>query len=521
MLTPTRLGAIDAGSNAIRVVIAEMNAGNGLTRIEAERMPVRLGHGAFTRGELDAPTIDAAVAAFVHFRERFDANGVTMYRAVATSAVRGASNRDVLLHRIYHEAGIELEVIEGEEEARLVRKAVTSSTYENPALRPRAILDLGGGSLEVNFQVDGSTQWQGFSLPVGTVRLMETFGLDGVIGDAEAGMVRRYTATLMQTIARGAQVNGAIAACTGGNAEALGKIVGNGDAVAPSWDLADLERALPSIVGLTVEQRMAQFNVKKDRAEVMGIAALVFATAARQLGVGRMMAPGVGVREAVLLELAETAKVEQARQVGAHDKALLTAARSFANRVDHDTTHGEHVRQLARTLFHQLQDVHGLPPSTSVLLEVAALLHDIGEVVNVRGHHKHSEYMIRWARLPGLDDTGREMVALMARTNRKDAARAKELISQSTLSKEHRSQLRKLSGLLRLADGLDTDHRSRVEQIVVTRMGESLMLDLVVKDGPTRTDDKLLRKADLLKEELGLDIKATVARPVSTESAPN
>ena len=161
-------------------------------------MPVQLGHGAFTRGELDNQTIDQAVAAFVHFRERFDHLGVTLYRAVTTSAVRNASNREVLVHRIYHEAGIELDVIEGEEEARLVRKATMHAFGATPgAGTPRAILDLGGGSLEVNLR-QGST-WRGYSLPVGTVRLLETFGLDGAIGEAEAGMVRRYTATLMHT----------------------------------------------------------------------------------------------------------------------------------------------------------------------------------------------------------------------------------------------------------------------------------------------------------------------------------
>src|SRR5215208_5538609 len=106
----TTLGAIDAGSNAIRVVVAELTP-SGLTRIEAERVPVRLGHHAFTRGELDDATIDQAVAAFTHFRELFDRHGVEIYRAVGTSAVRDAHNREVLLHRLYHEAGIELEVI--------------------------------------------------------------------------------------------------------------------------------------------------------------------------------------------------------------------------------------------------------------------------------------------------------------------------------------------------------------------------------------------------------------------------
>jgi exopolyphosphatase/guanosine-5'-triphosphate,3'-diphosphate pyrophosphatase len=511
----TTLGAIDAGSNAIRMVVAELGPSE-LIRVEAERVPVRLGHGAFTRGELDDAVIDQAVAAFIHFRERFDHHGVMIYRAVGTSAVRNATNRDVLLHRLYHEAGIELEVIDGEEEARLVRKSVVHSLGPT-GTPPRAILDLGGGSLEVNLRFGSG--WRGYSLPVGTVRLMETFGLDGAIAEAEAGMVRRYTATLMHTIARGATGNG-LAAATGGNAEALAKLVGDGNPVTPSFELAALEKALPSIVGVSVEDRMAQFGVKRDRAEVLAIAALVFATAARQLGISRLVAPGVGVREAVLLELAETAREEQAKAEGAHDKALLTAARAFANRVDHDTTHGEHVRQLSRALFHQLRDVHGLPGELGVVLEVAALLHDVGEVVNVRGHHKHSEYMIRWARIPGLDDTSREMIALLARTHRKDAGRAKQIITESSLAKDRRAQVRRLSGLLRIADALDSEHRSRVEQVVCTRMGDALVLDLVVRDGPSRDDAQLLRKSDLLVEELGMPIKMTVARPIESPRPP-
>jgi exopolyphosphatase / guanosine-5'-triphosphate,3'-diphosphate pyrophosphatase len=233
------------------------------------------------------------------------------------------------------------------------------------------------------------------------------------------------------------------------------------------------------------------------------------------------VSPGVGIREAVLLELAETAREEQALAEGAHDKALLTAARSFANRVDHDTTHGEHVRQLSRALFHQLRDVHGVPDDKGVLLEVAALLHDIGEVVNVQGHHKHSEYMIRWARLPGLDDNAREMIALMARTHRKDGARAKQIINESTLPKDLRKQCYKLSALLRIADSLDTQHRSRVEQVVATRMGEAIVLDLVVRDGPSRDDAQLVHKADLFREELGFELRVTVARPVDTSGTPS
>jgi exopolyphosphatase/guanosine-5'-triphosphate,3'-diphosphate pyrophosphatase len=526
------LGAIDAGSNAIRVLVAELSEDGTLVRLEAERVPVRLGHGAFTRGELDDETIEGAVAAFKHFRTLFDKHGVERYRAVATSAVRAADNRDALLHRLYHEAGIELEVIDGDEEARLVRKAVVHAFAG--VVPPRCIMDLGGGSLEVNLRNGPTGQsWRGYSLPIGTVRLLETFGLGGALGDAEAGMVRRYVATVLDTVLRDGSegrrrmstLDLSVAAVCGGNAEALARIVPTdpADAARPSFELASLERVLPEILGADVEERMAKYGVRRDRAEVMGVAALVLATTARQLGIQKMIVPGVGIREAALLEMAEAAAEEQALAEGAVDKAMLTAARGFAGRVEHDTTHGEQVRKLARSLFQQMRDLHQLPDELGVVLEVAALLHDVGEVVNTRGHHKHSEYMIRWGRIPGLEGVQREMVALLARCHRKQTGDVRKVIAEAALPKDRRGQLRRLAGLLRLADGLDFGHRQRVERVVVSRSGDTVVIDVATRDGSSREDAELVRKADLLEEELGVKLQITVGRSVpvpAVEASP-
>ncbi len=500
-VTRTMIGAIDAGSNAIRYMIAEVTPSE-LVRVEADRVAGRLGGAAFTRGELEESTIAQAVEAFAHLRSRFNQHGVTAYRAIATSAVRDAHNRDVLLHRLYHEAGIEVEVIEGEEEARLVRKAVL---HQLGAAAPQCLLDLGGGSLEINLRQGAS--WKVASLPVGTVRLLSTFGLSGALSEAEAAMVRRYAATMTQGVPT---VPDAVAAATGGNAEALASLLGG--AGAQSFELAALERSLPELIGASIEERMQRLGVRRDRAEVLAVAALVLATVGRQLGVSRFLVPGVGIREALLLELAESVRGAQHNHDGAHDKALITAARAFAHRAHHDIAHGEQVRRLAASLFRQLRDLHQLSDRHGVLLEVAALLHDIGEVVNLRGHHKHSEYMIRWGRIPGLLDDERELVALAARCHRKPVSDVKKVIGDAALSKEQKSQLRRMAALLRLADGLDTEHRQRVAQVVCTRMGDDVVLDLTVSDGPTRDDGQLLRKADLFREELGLGVRLTVAK---------
>ena len=173
------------------------------------------------------------------------------------------------------------------------------------------------------------------------------------------------------------------------------------------------------------------------------------------------------------------------------------------------------MRLLARALFHQLRDVHGVPDDRGVLLEVAALLHDVGEVVNQRGHHKHSEYMIRWGRIPGLDDAGREMVALMARCHRKDAARAKQLINDVAA----------VEGAARPAAQADraAAHRRRARHASTARASSrSCARGWATRSCSTSscatarraTTPQLLRKADMFRDELGLDVRVTVARPV-------
>lgn len=299
---PQRLGAIDCGSNAIRMSIAHAHGPGSLAPVASERVLVRLGKDAFTRGELDGPTIDLTVATFAQFRTLFDQHGVERYRAVATSAVRSAHNREVLVHRLYHEAGIELDVIDGDEEARLVRKAVLNALVTQPP--PRMVVDLGGGSLEISIH-DGS-QWQSCSLPVGTVRLIEIFGLTDVIGQVEAGMIRHYTATLLQSVPAWEPFDLGPGAVCGGNAETLARLFGNVDGSGmPGMDLDALEHALPGILETSIEERMARFAVRRDRAEVMGVAALVLATVCRRLQIPRLLAPGVGIRDGLLLELAQ------------------------------------------------------------------------------------------------------------------------------------------------------------------------------------------------------------------------
>ncbi len=492
------LGAIDAGSNALRVVVARLSPNGDLERLAAERIPVRLGHGAFTRGELDDETIDAAVAAFRQFRAVFDEHDVHTYRAVATSAMRNAYNRDVLLHRLHHEAHIEVEVIRGDEEARLVRKAVMHA-FRSQDDKPRVILDLGGGSLEINLL--HNKQWRAASMPIGTVRLVETFGITGAIGDMEQAMIRRAVKTLIATFLGTAPDGLSPAVACGGNPEALARLFGKKKLGMPALKVSHLEAALPEITGASVKDRMRLWDVRRDRAEVMGVAAVIIAAAAAELGLSRLFVPGVGIRDAVLLDLAETIGDSKRPVESARGHALLTSARTFANRVGHDATHSEHVRWLARSLFDQLADLHGMPEHLGHLLEVAALLHDVGVVVDGRGHHKHGEYMVLTGRIPGLESPEREMVAALVRTHRKSMPDPAKHQTLAALGAKQQANVRKLQAILRIADGLDTDHRQRAATIQAKDTGKSVTIKVTMRGLPDEHIAPTHRKEALFESE--------------------
>ena len=174
MPRPIGIVAVDAGSNAIRAAVARVSSLSEITEVATERWPVRLGHNVFTKRRLDNRTISRAVRTFRHFRSMMRQHDIQIYRAVATSAVREAENGEALVRKIFRETGIRLEAISSAEEARLVRRAVRAVLGP---LEPRLVVDLGGGSLEVSLLREWHVE-QSFTLPIGTVRLMESMKLN-------------------------------------------------------------------------------------------------------------------------------------------------------------------------------------------------------------------------------------------------------------------------------------------------------------------------------------------------------
>lgn len=299
----TRVAAIDIGSNAIRFTAAERGADGRLVELDYLRAPVRLGHNAFLTGRLTAENLEAAGEAMVEFARRMDGLRVERYRAVATSAVRDAANGAELVERAREEAGIEIDVIDGAEEARLVWIAVRDR-IEMEGLW--VLLDLGGGSMEVSVVADDGIR-RSDSYPLGTVRLLERLeaadgaeGAEEASGDAVDSAIAALEADLVMPDPE--SIRGLLA--TGGNIETLAELAdARADETGVSrLSLDELTAVMRKVEALSFEERIEQLDLRPDRADVIVPAGRVYRHVAELAGVDEVVVPGVSVSDGILRE---------------------------------------------------------------------------------------------------------------------------------------------------------------------------------------------------------------------------
>lgn len=512
-----RLAAIDLGSNAIRLRVVDVDPPaatpkgprfHAFSEVHAERASVRLGRDVFTKGELEPGIIAQACDALRRFRAAMDAARVDRYRAVATSAAREAANGDLLVERAEREAGVHVEIIEGIEEARLVRLAMCERL--DLADRTALLVDIGGGSTELTLLRDGQPTFAR-SLPVGTVRLIEAF-LDArrPVTPVQRRLLDEYVDRVSAEALR------EIRDLSGGR---LDLVIGSGGNIETLADLCPVPSAFPggrsidvdAMTGLLadlaskgVDERIATYALRPDRADTIVPAATVLVWIAGALGLRRIDAPGVGLKEGVLVDLAHAHYFPG--DFGGEAAAIADACLRLGRRYRFDEAHGSIVSRFALRLFDDLASRHRMGARDRILLSAAALLHDIGDFVRYEGHHKHSHYIIAHSDIMGLTPNERAIVANVARYHRKSPP-SLDHDDFRALSREDRAKVKAMAAILRVADALDREHRGKVADVSARVEGGTLVLE-VRGTGDRALEEWTVRaKSGMLREAFGLDVR--------------
>lgn len=495
--------AIDAGSNALRLQIVSVRASGVVVELESIREPVRLGHRVFLTGLLEEAEMDRAVSVLAAFRATMDRHRVCQYRAIATSAVREAQNRDLFVHRVSSVAKVEMEVISGAEEARLLAVAVQ---HRVPLEKKSALLvDIGGGSVELA-AVKGGRTLLSQSHRLGAVRLYELFCEGSRAAEEKATLLEEYLDRMLkETLREVRRIRPELLLAVGGNAETLARIADGKETPQGNFvAVPDLSDVTERLLALTATERARKYDLRPDRVDTIVPAATLLNFLVRKLDLRGFHSPRVGLRDALLSELVDQALGGvDARKV---EEGVLMEAERLGEHFRYDAAHAHHVRKMALAIFDSLRADQKLSARDRVLLGVAATLHDIGEFVGYAHHHKHGYYLISNSELGGLTNEEMRLVAVAIRYHRR-AHPTDRHPEFALLSRDDRKRVSRLAAILRVADALDREHRQKVRGLTAAVRRGELWLSSKVDGDPALESWAIENKRALFKEVFGMPVR--------------
>jgi len=465
MMRMPRYAAIDIGSNSVRYMVADTDRAGPMTTVAEGRQVTRLGESVFRNGSVSREAIESVSAVLAKMAAEWKPAEPLAVRAVATAAIRDSNNSEEFLDAASQAAGTPIEIISGQEEARLIHLGV-EARWPHP--RGRVLLvDIGGGSAEI-IEADEGRMKVAFSRPLGAVRLQSVFLRDDP--PTEAGLLRlgEYIDEKLAAAARRIQRGGfqkAIGTSAAASAIvcAVNRIPRERRVEADRRQVTQqqVKRLFERLAPTDLAGRRRMTGIGPRRAEIIVPGVAVLLRAMETFDVHALAYCTAGVRDGVIADLAARGAGRERSRLSREDRALVE---QFARRFGVDLRHARKVAYFARELFEALSSVHGLGPDAGRLLEAAAYLRDAGHAISDASHHKHSQYIVQNSDLAGLTGAERRLVALLCRYHRKAMPAARHTEFQA-LGPEHRRTLLRLVPLLRVADALDRSRDQRVESV--------------------------------------------------------
>lgn len=460
-----RYAAVDIGSNSVRMMVAEPTP-EGLSTIAQDRQVTRIGASVFLDGRIHPDTIQNVSTLLERIAQSFQTYQVEAVRAVATSALRDASNQGEFLAAAQQALGTPIEIISGQEEARLIHLGV-EARWPEPEKR-RLFIDVGGGSTEFVLSDRGAFS-TAYSKPLGAVRLTEVLlkqdppspvqlrQLNEFIDQKLADPVRCIEGPFDRVVATSASAGAIVCAVNGisrGRRDEADRI---GATTAQVRSLHEL------LSKLDLGARRMMPGIGPRRAELMVAGTAVFLRSLEAFGQQGLFYSIAGVRDGVIADLSSRISDEDGPQL---DRARREAVATLSAHYKVQPEHAHKVADLAADLFAGLRNLHGLPRSYGAILEAAAYLHDIGHYVTDTGHHKHSHYLVMNSELPGFTSDERALIAALCRYHRKTLPALRHGLFEM-LDPQARRAVVLLTPLLRLADNLDRSHEQKAQSLRV------------------------------------------------------
>ena len=455
------MAVIDIGATSVRMQIAQINTDGTVERLESLSQAMSIGKDSFMQGYINRRTIEECSTVLLSYRKKLEEYGVDprAIRAVATSGVREASNRLAFQDRIYVATGFEIEPLDPAELHRVTYLGVYpffqthAELFENHS----AICEVGGGATEL-LLLKGHDVIKSNSLRLGSLRLRKM--LDVYDAPQETARVLAES-----------QIKKSLGLLFPENDHAVDTFISMGSEIrmvaadvnptARDSDLVEitmeqLEDFVQRLYSLTANQIASQFLLPLGSAQTFGPALLTHMEFVKSFNAKRIMVASVNLRDSLIQEMVSGQAWSNAIQ-----KQICRSAILLGQKFDFQQQHAEHVAKTSLELFDQLSELHNLDYKMRAILETAALLHEIGKIVNTSGFHKHSSYLISNSEFFGVGEREHSLIALVARYHRR-ALPQNNHVRYSSLDLQDRISVSKLAAILRIANAMDESHRQKI-----------------------------------------------------------
>lgn len=509
---------INCGSSSIRLIVVEFSPDRTPTVIDQAIQYHPLGRDVFTTGLISNKSVNRAVEILRLYRELLKGYGIEPHEVivVGTAAVREASNRENFADRIEIRTGFKIRIIDGLEENRLSYMAVLYALGGKASQLTRGntlIMEVGGGATEVILIKKGVIAAV-HSLSFGSIRLQELYR-----------QRRGHTHLKKQEIEQSvATMRGLIEADLGQGVISQVFLLGNYARIAAEMvgqplderlievrhqDLDDLAETL---FQLPPEEVAKRYGIAAAAAEGMGTALLAYRYILKTIPCETVYVPLVGIAEGVAMEIRPGVNPEiQAR----FWNQVRSSALALAKKYHADLEHSKLVADLTLQLFDQLVQEHRMGPKQRLLLEIAALLHDIGTFVKPSAHHKHGQYIVENSEIFGLDIHDLRIIGNVVRYHRKATPQPTHL-SFISLNREDRITVMKMAAILRVADALDRGHSGKIREVKVVLDGDVMELRVDTQEELGAEKLSLADKGSYFSEVFGYSPKIVPVRQEET-----
>lgn len=475
----TPQAVIEIGSTGIRLLVAEpveVQSQKKFNILDRSDQPVNLGRDVFTTRSISRETLLICLHILERYAEQLAAWGISREETIviATSAVREAENRDPFVDRIKVKTGFIVHVIDGIEENRLMYLAVSECIKEGSvAIRQNdsIFLDISGGATEMMLMEKGRIIGA-HSMRLGTVIIEQMIhSMMGNLDDARR-FISEFIRNTKNTL--NAEIN-------------LDKIqqfivLGNdmkivslfvGKPISPFlWEVerGAFENFVDEVQHYTPEECIAKFKMNYNEAQTFQISLVAYKLFIQLTNVTKFIVPDTSIREGILLSRNQLSNPEIQNDF---TQQILAGARAILKKYQGDENHAEYVRKTSLEIYDALQKELGFDSHVRVLLEISAILHDVGMFIRAEDHNIHGKYIVNNSEIFGLNRDDKSIVAQIISFHR-GSKMPQEDEEFRLLSRSRRMTVLKLSAILRVADALDRTHKQHLYNFNISFAKDSI-----------------------------------------------